>query len=720
MQKILSLLGIVVLCFSFSVQAEKRIDFVEFKDAEISNVARILASMTGANIAVTKEARTARVSLMLQKTDLKHAIEMLSRVAGLWYRYSKSGNSYIIMTEKQYQNDIVVYRDDIIKTFTLRHQNVNTTAMTIQGLFGDRVKLKLQKANDDFEGLGDSATSTVINRSVTQNAGTDTLESVVVQGEDVDVTTNTLQANDLSTGTLRQLKDVEALDANQASKLMGTKTPIYIATNRIHNLLFVRTSDENAMAEITRLVKASDQPTPQVLLEMKIVRISVGENYDKDFNLAFNDAFNVSGDYDIGVSSINAGSYDVMGVNVGNSNGGNDDSLGINAAEKLVSQIRGNSGTGFGFNSATGAFYEFFSKYITSKITWLEKNNQAEIMAKPILLASNNRPARLFIGQEQVVPVGLSTSTSFSEANNNGSRAATTTTTMQVERRNVGSTLVIFPSINDDRTVTLDIVQDRSAIRKDGMEFPYYDNETSRIQVMAMDTIEQSNIKTVAVAKDGLTIALGGMMNSEQSDKKTSVPVLGNIPFLGEFFSNKQTVDTNTQYVMLITPHILMDPNESGQKSRAVKEVSYDQIADSPQPLTVREKKSAANIAVPDMIVLTQYARQKLEGEHPLLRGVRKMRLPATVPTGLFKGRGLLAKPLGQWERDSVYLTVVEVTNQQSIPTTLDLAGLPGGWKAVAAEQKMLAAADKKGDSTRMYLISTQPFQAVISKAGVR
>ena len=148
------------------LQAAPDIEFVEFKDAEIKDAARILSSMTGANIAVTKEASNEQVSLLLQKTELKHAIDMLSRVAGLWYRYNKAGNSYIIMTEQQYQDDIVVYRDDVIRTFTLRHQNVNTTAATVQSLFGDRVKLSLQQGSDDFDGLdleiGDTNSATTV------------------------------------------------------------------------------------------------------------------------------------------------------------------------------------------------------------------------------------------------------------------------------------------------------------------------------------------------------------------------------------------------------------------------------------------------------------------------------------------------------------------------------------------------------------------------------
>ena len=302
MIKIFRVVFLIVACLSGTWgQAATKIEFVEFKDAEIKDAARILSSMTGANIAVTKEASTEKVSLLLQQTELKHAIDMLSRVAGLWYRYNKAGNSYIIMTEQQYQDDIVVYRDDVIRTFTLRHQNVSTTAVTIQSLFGDRVKLSLQKGNDDFEGLdlevGDTNEATTINEEAA-NAN-DEIELQRLSRDDFEEEQEGAASAErqLTDGALRKLGEAKEVSVDSANRLLGAKTPIYIATNKIHNLLHVRTSDDNAMAEIAKLIKDSDKPTPQVLLEMKIVRINVGDSFEQDFDLSFNDALNASGNF---------------------------------------------------------------------------------------------------------------------------------------------------------------------------------------------------------------------------------------------------------------------------------------------------------------------------------------------------------------------------------------------------------------------------------------
>lgn len=683
-----------------SAQAGSRIEFVEFKDAEIRDAARILSSMTGANIAVTKEASSEKVTLLLQKTELKHAVEMLSRVAGLWYRYSKLGNSYIIMTEKQYQDDIVVYRDDVIRTFTLRHQNVSTTAVTIQSLFGDRVRLSLQQGNDDFQGLdlevGDTNEATTINND---SDDSDEIKIQELDREEFDQAEGGQVADkSLSKGALRQLGGAEEVSEDSANKLLGAKTPIYIATNKIHNLLHVRTSDENALAEIARLIKESDKPTPQVLLEMKIVKIDVGEGYEQDFDLSFNDALNVDNSV---TASGNLNDPDSLVLTASN--------LGLNSLAKLQGQLAGKNGTAFGFNDVDGGFYEFFSNYVTAKVAFLEQNNQAEVVAKPVMLASNNRPARLFIGSEQVVPVNLETDTEFSAANNNGDRTSSTTTTLETERRKIGNTLILLPSVNADRTVTIDIFQDTSSIERNGMNFPFFNSETNQIETIPLDAVQESNVKTVVVAKDGKTIALGGMITSEQSDYETVVPLLGQVPIIGEMFRSKEERDEKSQYVMLITPHVLMNPEESEDQSRKVKEFAYEVDVQS-------FSQNTKQYSVADYIRLTRYAAQIGRGnDADKPKGLVDVPVTLSPLSYVFSDPSLSVWPVGSWQQNGLHITLLKARNHLDKSRVVDLTELPGSWLASAAGQERLAAFGRNGDEGDLYLLSNKPFNQVVS-----
>jgi general secretion pathway protein D len=122
-------------------------DTLEFKDSTILDAIRVISGQSGANIVATSEAGKRSVSLFLRQSNIKQTIEAIARVAGLWYSYNQLSNVYMLMTVKEYQDDLVVFRQNYARSFTLRHQNVVDTARVIKALFGDRVSLTI--GNDD-------------------------------------------------------------------------------------------------------------------------------------------------------------------------------------------------------------------------------------------------------------------------------------------------------------------------------------------------------------------------------------------------------------------------------------------------------------------------------------------------------------------------------------------------------------------------------------------
>jgi len=702
-----TLLLTFALVGSSFTQAENRIEFVEFKDAAIEDATRILAAMTGSNIAVTQAASGVQVNLLLRDVDLKHAVDTLARVSGLWYRFSKSNNSYLIMTEEQYQGDIVVYRDDIVRTFTLRHQNTESAARTIKNLYGDRVEMKLEDDNNGFEGLRfDTADqATVVIRTTDDEESDTTNNNNTNNSDDSEDKDKLVQIADqeLSSGVIKELGKNEQVDSDSASRLLGATSPIYVTTNAIHNLVFVRTSDENAMAEIARIIKETDRPTPQVLLEMKIVRIDVGDEYDQDFDLTFNDATAMNNvvaigenTYQLTDSPFSTGTYSTKAGDP------------LEQTVRNLSLFNQEDVTNAGFNAISGGFYQFYSRYVNARVSLLEKNDQAEAIAKPVVMASNNRPARLFIGEEQVIATELDTSTLFSNANESGDRSTTTTSTLKTERRKVGNTLILLPSINADRTVTIDILQETSTVKRGGLRFPYFDNTENQIKSVDLDSIEEENVKTVVVAKDGLTIALGGMIDNSTSAKETRVPLLGDLPLLGELFKSKTEADSNSQYVMLLTPHILLSPEESKEKSREISEFDYDSYKEPDGSQATR------TYDVAEYVELSRYAVAQAHNrtlpETPNITSVPVAQQPLD---SVIKNTSLVAWPIFAAQRDGLHITTVKVRNQSDDPQTLALDQLPGDWLAATSDQSDLSGFNQGSDSTYLYLLSNKPFAEV-------
>lgn len=709
MKKMLRSLCFLAVIFSNCVfAADKKIELIEFKDAAIEDATRILAAMTGSNIAVTQAASGVQVNLLLRDVYLKHAVDTLSRVSGLWYRYSKSNDSYLIMTEEQYQGDIVVYRDDIVRTFTLRHQNTESAAQTIKNLYGDRVELTLEDDNNGFDGLNfDTADeATVVARRSEDDDENNNNTSTDNNNDDTDDKDKTVQLADqeLSSGVIKQLGETENVDSDKASRLLGATTPIYVTTNAIHNLLFVRTSDENAMAEIEKIVQETDRPTPQVLLEMKIVRISVGDEYEQDFDLSFNDATAIQSVENTG--SYNLGDSAIAGVPYKSDN---------DPLEKVVRDLtllNGNEVTSAGFSALTGGFYQYYSKYVNARVSLLEKNDQAEAIAKPVVMASNNRPARLFIGEEKVIATSLDTSTLFSNANDAGDRSTTTTSTLETERRKVGNTLILLPSINADRTVTIDILQETSTVKRNGLRFPYFDNSDNQIKSIDLDSVEEENVKTVVVAKDGYTIALGGMIDNSSSEAETKVPLLGDLPFLGDLFKSKNTADTNSQYVMLLTPHILLSPEESQDKSREISEFDYDTHK---EPSSTTPAPQARSYEVADYVALNRYAYAHAHDQPlPELSGLLVNDVAQMPLASLLDNTALVAWPVSSAVHDGLHITTVKVRNQSNTAQQILLPELPGGWLAATADQDNLAPFNQGKDSTHLYLLSDKPMKDIM------
>ncbi len=671
----LKIIVVLSLLLIQSLQAAQ-IDHLELKEADIRDAARILSSLTGANITVTQAASNATVDLLLQNVSLEHAVETVARITGLWYRRSQANNSFIIMTKGEYQSDIVVYRKDGIRSFTLKHQNVRATALTIQSLFGERVILKQLNQQDDFDGLPDDFRkkgSLTVSSSGSNSRSNRSSSSASNSSAEIDTIARDKQSfarvrqqleGDLNDGVLRRIQENGSLNSGSNTNL-GIQTPIFIATNRIHNLIHVRTSDNEAMSEIAALIRTSDRPTPQVLLETKIIQIDDSNEDDRGFSFDFDDS--------------------------------DTRKLAVN------SQV-----TRLGLAATTGGFYEFFSKHIRLKIEALERNRAAKIIARPILLASNNRPARIFIGEQQVIAVGTKSIPATFDIDKN--ILISSSMILETKTKDIGNTLSILPSINSDGTVTLDIQQTTTRLKRKGMSFPYMSE--SKIKTHLLDTVEESSLRTIAVAKNGLTIALGGSILDSTRDEGSQVPVLASIPLLGEMFKNSKKAKSKSQFIMLITPHVILSPHQGASASEKIKEIK-SQIARRDIAVTRPAKPSKQAI----YHYLSRYAAKAAHNRRPKDRSVEAVAL-SNKPAKVLENPNISSIAIASYRQDRLYISVLELRNNSDQSQPINLQTLRGRWLSAAREQPFLAAkgttSGGMNDSSYLYLISPKPLADVV------
>jgi general secretion pathway protein D len=177
---------------------------------------------------------------------------------------------------------------------------------------------------------------------------------------------------------------------------------------------------------------------------------------------------------------------------------------------------------------------------ISAAISALQETGQAKILARPRIIALNNRPAAILSGE--AVPI-------FNSVIIPG--GGSTVVNNQVQYINVGVSLQILPRISANGRVTAQIFCEVSSIID-------YVGTTPRIAVRQE--------LTSAVLDDTESLIVGGLLQETEIRNLRKVPSLGNLPLIGQFFRVSSASKQNTNLYIVITPHIL---NE-GRKASTV------------------------------------------------------------------------------------------------------------------------------------------------------
>ena len=593
-----------------AVNKQRVLRQIDLKEATIVDAARMISELSGMNVVATAEAGKKEVTLYLQNVRAIDAVETVARVAGLWFREDESTGTVRIMTTDEYKDDIIIRRDDITKVFTLLHPNAMSVASAIQDLYGQRVRLNIRSIDDDlllqqgalissqftlggglggggfgggvggglggqgggvgrarfaqrgfggggfgggfggggfggggfggggfggggfggggFGGGGFGGGAFGGNRNFNQNQG----QSIREQLLDGNLSAEQLARIERSLAGQGQDGTVSSSDVSEAAQ---KEQVIYVTLNRSHNLVIVRTGDKDAMKAIERLINEIDRPTPQVLLEMKILDVRLDDNFRSIFDIQFNN----------GPQGPSAGQQGANNPFVQSA---------ASAAENVL---------GLGnFPVEGGTFiYQFLNDNIRARIELLQTNGRIETVATPLLLASNNRPARIFVGEERVLVRSVNSTVVTPSVG-----AATTGISPVTELVDIGTNLFILPKINADRTVTLIVNQDNSTVKVGGATIPV-SGQNGAVTEFPIDTVDTANVSGTVVARDGLSVAIGGLVRETIVENEQKVPVVGNLPVLGFPFRRTVRTKTKSELVLIITPHVITTPIEGQQRT---------------------------------------------------------------------------------------------------------------------------------------------------------
>ena len=289
---------------------------------------------------------------------------------------------------------------------------------------------------------------------------------------------------------------------------------VTILPDKDTNALIIRTSPRNYPA-ILEVIKKLDLLPQQVLIEVLILDLQIDEATRK------------------GVEWI------LEGEKLGNVN--------FNKVGSLTTSATTNTILGTSLSGATASLIPGGSLLLENpdrlkaKLELFASDAKADVLANPILVTSDNKPASISVADE--IPVASSTLTTNTE---------TPVTSTSIQFKKVGVKLDIFPKINSDNFVNMKIRQEISSKGSDVT--------SGGVTTASFNTRE---VKTEVVLKDNQVLVMGGLMRTDTSQTVEGIPGLMDIPYLGKLFSSESTTSKKTELMIFITPHIISTVEDS-------------------------------------------------------------------------------------------------------------------------------------------------------------
>ncbi|HAW14196.1 MAG TPA: type II secretion system protein GspD [Cellvibrionales bacterium] len=308
---------------------------------------------------------------------------------------------------------------------------------------------------------------------------------------------------------------------------------INIQSSETNNALII-TAPPSILESIETVITELDVKRSQVMIEAIIVEVT--DSFSNTLEILWGTSPTLSG----GVSSANL--------------------LGSTTSTLAVSDNPGaalvQSGLNWGF---------FRNGSLRSLLHAVASDNNNNVLSTPSIITIDNEEAEILVGSN--VPFVTGSQTSAATSTNNPFRT--------IQREDIGITLKITPKVSKQRTITLAVEQEVESVREE---------QISAAQDLITD---KRSIKTNVLVDDGTILVLGGLIEDRTTRNQTKVPLLGDIPLLGRFFSSDTKTTRKQNLMVFIKTTIIDDLSLAEKKTRE----SYNDIRDKQKGLGNRKEK---------------------------------------------------------------------------------------------------------------------------------
>ncbi len=302
-------------------------------------------------------------------------------------------------------------------------------------------------------------------------------------------------------------------------------------TMALNDTIVIEDYPEN-IAEAEKMLKELDVRPRQVLVEATILSATLNEGMKLGVDL------NMMGGVALDGTDATGGTLDtVLGGFVEGSQ-----TTGTTPIGQLGQGVaNGTPIETFGFAASLGSGLRIgiTTGDVAAFITALETVTDTTILANPKILAVNKQLGQVYIGTK----IGYISQTTQTQ----------TSTTQQVKFLDTGTKLTFRPYIGDDGYIRMDIHPKDSSGTLKANDIP---DESS------------TELATNIIVKDGQTIVIGGLFRDVVVTSRSQIPLLGDLPLIGALFRGTSDSTQRQEVIVLLTPHIIDEPEETNSASR--------------------------------------------------------------------------------------------------------------------------------------------------------
>jgi len=305
-------------------------------------------------------------------------------------------------------------------------------------------------------------------------------------------------------------------------------------------------TDEETSKYVGQVITNLDRPEPQVLI--KVVFLEVTHNNTSDIGIegAFSRNLNST------TTGIVANAFGLSSLN---------SAVGTNTAVNAFGQAV----QSFVPTPPGAGLYQVLGSDFQATVRAIAQAGKTEVLSRPSILARNNQQATITVGQS----VPLVTSVSYNGLNG--------TPVSAISYQSVGIILRVTPFINSSGMVEMIVSPQISQLS---------DQSVTVSAGVSAPVIDLRSADTVVVTPDGQTVIIGGLMQNQKTQTDSKVPLLGDIPLLGNLFKRRVKANTKTELMIFLTPHVVYEPaqlaslstTERGNAEMAPKAFSEEEL----------------------------------------------------------------------------------------------------------------------------------------------